>query len=195
MPTSKLLQFLIPALFNSYVTDPGDGGEPKPDQKPDQKPDADINKTFSYDYVKELREENKALRLKAQASEKLAEESKTGAEAAKKTADESVKTATNTANERIIRAELKAAAITAGMIDLDGLKLADLSKVKLKDDGTVEGADTMLADLKTAKAYLFGTPNTSSQKDPTPPATPPVAKKAKDMTDPEYEAAKKDFLK
>lgn len=191
MPKSKLLKLLIPALFSNYAIDPDGVG----DTKPDHKPDPDINKTFSYDYVKELREENKGLRLKAQASDKLADELKTAAETAKKTADETVKTTQDNANERIIRAELKAAAINAGMIDLDGLKLADLTKVTLKADGSVEGADTMLAELKTNKAYLFGTPNTSSQKDPAPPATPPEAKKATEMTDAEYAAAKKELLK
>ena len=66
------------------------------------------------------------------------------------------------ADQRIIRAELKAEALKAGMVDLDGLKLADLSKVKLNDAGEVEGADALMTELKKSKPYLFGTPGTTS---------------------------------
>jgi ribosomal protein L29 len=55
-----------------------------------------------------------------------------------------------------IRAELKVAAQKARLIDLDWLKLVDMSKVTLEDDGTVKGADELMAALKEAKPYLFG---------------------------------------
>lgn len=147
--------------------------------------------TFSKDYVRELREENKGWRLKATATEKERDEHKTAAETAKAEADAKIKAAETAANDRILRSELKAAALKAGMVDLDGLKLADLSKVTLKEDGTIEGAETMLEELKKAKPYLFGSTTHSSPPGTPPPAKPPVAKKATEMTTEEYAAARK----
>jgi hypothetical protein len=42
------------------------------------------------------------------------------------------------------------------MIDLDWLKLVDMTKVTLEPDGTVKGADELMTALKEAKPYLFG---------------------------------------
>ena len=76
------------------------------------------------------------------------------------------------------------------MVDLDGLKLADLSTVKLNEAGDVEGAEELMAAMKKAKPYLFGAANTGNPKDP-PPPNDPKAKNAKDMTDAEYQAARR----
>jgi hypothetical protein len=127
--------------------------------------------TFSREYVSELRGENKGLRLKAQEMEqraKAAEEAATAkATAAEAAAAEAVKTATEAAQTRIMTAELKAAALKAGMIDMDGLKLADLSTVKLNDNGELEGADALMTALKESKPYLFKeTKSTSSTGKP-----------------------------
>jgi hypothetical protein len=50
---------------------------------------------------------------------------------------------------------LKVAAQKAGMIDLDGLKLADMSKVTLEDNGTVKGVDELIAALKERGETIF----------------------------------------
>ncbi|MCM8735999.1 phage scaffolding protein [Azospirillum sp. A1-3] len=160
--------------------------------------------TFSREYVSELRGENKTWRLKAQAAEEAAAKAKADADAATaaaKAAEEKAQAdaaaartaAEQAANDRIIRAELKAAAIKAGMVDLDGLKLADLSAVKLDDTGNVTGADEMLAALKESKPYLFSAPQPhSSNPTPPPPAPKPGDKKlAKDMTPEEFQAARR----
>ncbi|MBV9251105.1 MAG: hypothetical protein JO227_17875 [Acetobacteraceae bacterium] len=98
------------------------------------------------------------------------------------------------AETRIIRAELKAEALRAGIIDVDGLKLIDLSTAKLNDKGEVEGAAQMLAGLKRAKPWLFGASSSSSTSSP-PPAQPPKQKLATEMTDAEYRAAREALLK
>lgn len=147
--------------------------------------------TFSRDYVKELREENKGWRVKATALETERDSHKTAAERIQAEADAKVKAASDSANDRILRSELKAVALKAGMIDLDGLKLADLSKVTLKDDGAIDGADVMLEELKKAKPYLFGSTQSSSTTTTVPPAKPASSKKAADMTETEYAAARK----
>ncbi len=49
---------------------------------------------------------------------------------------------------RLIRAEMKAEAIRAGMIDLDGLKLLDLSAVRLNEKAEIDDASGLMARLK-----------------------------------------------
>jgi hypothetical protein len=98
------------------------------------------------------------------------------------------------ADRRLIRAELKAEAARAGMIDLDGLKLVDLSSAKLNDKGEVEGAAAMMGQLKRSKPWLFGNPSSSSAATP-PVAQPPRQKRATEMTDAEYRAARAELLK
>jgi hypothetical protein len=74
------------------------------------------------------------------------------------------------------------------MVDLDGLKLLDLSSVKLNDNGEIDGADALMAAAKTSKPYLFGAVgNTSNPQTPPTPKAPEV-KSAKDMTPEEYRA-------
>lgn len=147
--------------------------------------------TFSAEYVRELRAENKSWRLKAQEQETAVAAAAEAAKKAKEEADGTVSAANKAANDRIIRAELKAEAIKAGVVDVnDALKLADLTKVTLKDDGTVDGAEALFKALKEAKPYLFGAANSST------PGTPPKpgqqqGKSVKEMTKAEYDAAKR----
>ncbi len=95
---------------------------------------------------------------------------------------------------RVIRAELKAEAVRAGMVDLDGLKLIDPAEVRLSPAGEVEGAGALMNRLRRSKPWLFGAASTSSAA-PAPPATPPRAKRAAEMTDAEYRAAKAELLR
>lgn len=95
------------------------------------------------------------------------------------------------ADLRVIRAELKAAAIAAGMVDLDGLKLLDLSGVKLSESGDIEGADALFAAAKTAKPYLFGDKSSTTSPVSPPPIKAPEAKNARDMSPEEYAIARK----
>jgi hypothetical protein len=95
---------------------------------------------------------------------------------------------------RLIRAELKAEALRAGMIDLDGLKLLDLSATKLNERGEVEGATALMTRLKRDKPWLFGGESSSSRSSP-PPAQPPRQRTAMEMTDAEYRAARAELLK
>jgi pyruvate/2-oxoglutarate dehydrogenase complex dihydrolipoamide acyltransferase (E2) component len=139
--------------------------------------------------VKELREENKGWRLKAQEMEQAAQAAKQAAEAAKAESERKLAEASSAAQQRVIIAEMKAAAIKAGMIDLDGLKLLDLSGLKISDSGEVEGADELLAAAKKAKPWLFGDAKTSNPA-PAPAPKPAENKKAGEMTDAEYHAAR-----
>jgi type IV secretory pathway VirB10-like protein len=165
----------------------GAGNPPPPPPKPQDPPEPE---TFSKDYVRELRAENKGWRLKAQEEAAARKTAEDAAKAAQADADGKITAAQKAANDRIVRAELKAEAIKAGMVDLDGLKLADLSKVTLEEDGTVKGAEELMKALKEAKPWLFGTPGTSGTGTPPPPRDP-ASKNAKDMTEAEYQAEMK----
>ncbi len=95
---------------------------------------------------------------------------------------------------RLVQSELKSHAVRAGMVDLDGLKLLDASKVKLTPAGEVEGADRLMTDLRRAKPWLFHAANSSTPATP-PPSTPPAAKRATTMTHDEWQAARAELLR
>lgn len=50
--------------------------------------------------------------------------------------------------------------VPLGVVDLEAaIKLADRSKIKIGDDGTISGVEDVIKALQSDKAYLFGTPN------------------------------------
>jgi len=95
---------------------------------------------------------------------------------------------------RLIRAELKAEAVRAGMIDLDGLKLVDASTIKLNAQGDVEGAAALMTHMRRAKPWLFGGASSSSAAAP-PPSQAPEGKLATKMNYDEWQAARAELLK
>jgi hypothetical protein len=162
---------------------PAPGAQDTPTPKPPE--------TFSREYVHELRQENAGYRLRASEAEKKANE---GAEAAKKAATEAAEKITATekaAQLRVIRAEVKAFAVKAGIVDLDGLQLADLSKITINDTGEIVGAEEAIEALRKAKPYLFTKTTASTEKAPKGKESAP--KKATDMTPEEYKAAKREL--
>ena len=96
--------------------------------------------------------------------------------------------------EQLIRAELKAEAVRAGMVDLDGLKLLDTSTVTLSERGEVEGASALMSQLRRAKPWLFGGASSSSAAAP-PPSQAPRGKLATEMTYDEWQVARAELLK
>jgi hypothetical protein len=143
--------------------------------------------TFSREYVHELREENKSWRTKHQESEAAKADALKQVEASTQVAADKIKEANTAADQRVIRAELKAAAVKAGMTDMDFLKIADISKVKLGDDGEVIGADELMESLKKSKPHWFGTASTSSTHEKPNPGAQKV-KKVSEMTPEERKA-------
>jgi hypothetical protein len=89
-----------------------------------------------------------------------------------------------------IDADLRVAAVQAGIVDIDGLKLVDRTALKINDKGQVEGVAELIEATKKAKPYLFhatGPTGTSNPKD-APGAGPNGTKLAKDMTEAERAA-------
>jgi hypothetical protein len=98
------------------------------------------------------------------------------------------------ARARVVNAELKVEAVRAGIVDLDGLKLLNPAAVEIGPDGEVKNATEVIAQLRRAKPWLFGSSSSSSSANP-PPAHPPRQKMATEMTDAEYRAARAAILK
>jgi hypothetical protein len=173
------------------------------------KPETQSNQSFSPEYVRELREESKAHRLRAVALENTVKEALTKAELAEKLVAETeskyrtesetkIAEFSNSANQRIIRAELKAQAVKAGMIDLDGLKLLDTSTITIDKNGDIVIPDGFFEDAKKAKSYLFATTGadtgTTTQTKLAPkPAT--GTKSVVEMTDEEYAIARAELTR
>jgi hypothetical protein len=90
---------------------------------------------------------------------------------------------------RLVAANLRTEAVRAGMIDMDGLKLIDVSAVRLGTDDRVIGGRRLMDDFRRSKPWLFTT--TSSSSAAIAPASQMVRKKtALEMTDEEYTAAR-----
>lgn len=95
---------------------------------------------------------------------------------------------------RLIRAEMKAEALQAGMIDLDCLQLLDLSELKVNEKGEVADAAGAIARLKRSKPWMFAAPSSSSLST-VPSVQPSRQKRATEMTDSEYAVARAALLK
>jgi hypothetical protein len=177
--------------FNICFAPPGEGGAGDP---PNDPPDDDLVDVADKPreptpYEIKLRRESAKYRTAAKAKEEELARVKSEGEANLAAVKAQAKTE---ADQRVIRAELKASALKAGMVDLDGLKLLDLSKVTLNDKGEIEGADSLMEEAKKSKPYLFGEATNTSSNQKTPDPKPGEKKTAKDYApgSPEYLAAK-----
>jgi hypothetical protein len=108
--------------------------------------------------------------------------------------EQQVRSLSEQARVNLVMSELKAEAVRAGMVDLDGLKLLDTSAVAVGDRGEVTGAAAVMERFRRAKPWLFGSASSTTTAVP-PPSQPPQAKKAKDMTPEEYRAARAALLR
>jgi hypothetical protein len=86
--------------------------------------------------------------------------------------------------------ELKAEALHAGILDVDGLRLLDPAQ----SQGESFNAGEVIARLRRDKPWLFGKANSSSNS-ATPAATPPRKRFAMDMSVEEWRAARSDLLR
>jgi hypothetical protein len=169
----------------------------------------DTPKTFKKEYVDRLRssadnaqKEAKELRAKLEAIEKAKLE-ETGQfkdlyekEKAKAAEIEAARQADlSQADQRYIRAEVKAAAAAAGIQDPSDVALLDFSKFKINADGDVEGVTEAITALKASKPYLFKGTRQAAAVDVAGKPIPPVGggegekKNAMDMTPEEWRKA------
>jgi hypothetical protein len=99
----------------------------------------------------------------------------------------------------LVRSGLRAEAIRAGMVDLDGLKLVDAGDLTVDEHGEVVGATALMTQLKRAKPWLFGlsggASGSSSSAASAPPAQSPKPRRAPDMTHEEWRTARAELLR
>lgn len=107
---------------------------------------------------------------------------------------QTLREATEESKNRLMQSQLRAAAVQAGMVDLDGLKLVDMSRAKPNEYGELENVADLMIEVKREKPWLFGGHSSSSRANP-PPAQPARAKSASEMTHDEYRAARAELLR
>jgi predicted signal transduction protein with EAL and GGDEF domain len=95
---------------------------------------------------------------------------------------------------RLLAAGLREEALRAGMIDLDGLKLIDISEIQLGDDDRIVDGRRIMAELRRTKPWLFS-PASTSNAAAVPTSQPARQKQAMEMTDEEYAAARSAITK
>jgi hypothetical protein len=98
------------------------------------------------------------------------------------------------ADTGIVKAHLQAEATRAGIIDIDGLKMLDVSGVTISEDGEVRGASALMERVRKEKPWLFAKHSTSNTA-VVPPAQPPRQKLATEMTDAEYKVAREALIR
>ena len=104
------------------------------------------------DYERKLRREVARYREQARIAQS---EREVACATAVRDRDEGIKAAREEARGRILQAELKTHAIQSGIVDLDGLRLADLDALSVNEAGEVQGAKEVIASLRERKPYLF----------------------------------------
>jgi hypothetical protein len=95
---------------------------------------------------------------------------------------------------RLRAAELKAEAVRAGILDLDGLKLLDPSLLSAKGSETHEDAARVIGKLRRDKPWLFAAASSSSNA-AAPQASPIKRKLATEMSVEEWRAARAELLR
>ena len=104
------------------------------------------------DYERKLRREVARYREQARIAQS---EREVACATAVRDRDEGIRAAREEARGRFLQAELKTHAIQSGIVDLDGLRLADLDALSVNDAGEVQGAKEVIASLRERKPYLF----------------------------------------
>jgi hypothetical protein len=95
---------------------------------------------------------------------------------------------------KLVQMALRAEALRAGMIDLDGLRLLDPSVLVPGDDGEFDGAVELIGKLRRDKPWLFGAASSSSSAvAPTPAVT--RRKSATEMSLEEWRVARAELLR
>jgi hypothetical protein len=144
------------------------------------------------------------LRAKLEKAEPLAAEAPglreklAAAETAKTAAEAKIADADKALKENRLSSSLQVAAIAAGIVDKDALKLLDVAALELDADGTPKDATGAIEKFKAEKPWAFGAsgippapPRTTTANPKTPPKAPDqTPKHASEMTADEYKAAR-----
>ncbi len=118
----------------------------------------------------------------------------TGLRARAEALEKQLSEVTSQAAARLIQSELKAEALRAGMIDLDGLRLLDAAELKPDVNGEFHGAAAVITQLRRDKPWLFGAGNSSSTA-AVPSHVATRRKQATEMSLDEWRSARAELLR
>ena len=98
--------------------------------------------------------------------------------------------------EKLIDAKLEAVAVSAGITDLDLVKLIDKSNLRLTETGEISGLQEAVQAFKQAKPNFFGTEKkvSSSTNAPLPSEGTPQLVRAMDMSPEEWQKQKNKII-
>lgn len=173
------------------------------DIKPEARPTLELSKQkkgeLTKEYVSELRAENKERRLESENLARNLQETATKlkeTEENSKRALEEVKNLQVQAEQKMIRADIKVFANKYNLRDLDDVKLADLSGIKINENGDVSGVEEAIIALKAKKPYLFEEVSTSRAINNPSPVDAKLynPQEVMKMSPLEYEAYESSFL-
>ncbi len=173
------MPFLLPLDLQFFAEEP-----PAEPVEPDTTPDNPEPKMYDEEYVKKLRDEAAKYRKRAKDMEGQTQTEKQDMlkkvfeafgidpdpnlefekqlSAAQRKAQEAVQVA----NDKLVKAEIKAVGTELGMNDpLDAYAFVDKDSFEVKEDGTVEGIKEALEKLVSEKPYLL---RASSDESPKP---------------------------
>jgi hypothetical protein len=167
------------------MADPDPVSDPTPKPKPNTAPDSG----YSQEYVENLRTENASWRTKFRTAEQAIAEKEAALAAKDQEVTTKVTEVQSAADQRIVRAEMKAEALKAGIVDLDFLKLMDTSEIKIGADGEVVIPDKYFEKLKASKPHWFGAAASTSSTHKAPTEKNGEPKNARDMTPAERSSA------
>lgn len=191
------------------MTDPNPAPAPAPSPEPKQSPQNNNNNNSNTEA--DLRAEAAARRIEAknerEGREKAEQERDEAVNNGKKAVEqeaEKFKPVKEKLEGRILQSELKAAAVEAGLKDLDLLPLIKRDAIKLDDEGNPTGIEDAIKAFKEAKPEYFKAdggnkeektppvPPKKSGSDKAPPADPdPKRQNVKALSKAEYEAEKR----
>lgn len=102
----------------------------------------------------------------------------------------------NSAIQKRVDAEIKAAAVNAGLNDLDLIKLMDREKITIDANGDPSGIPELLESFKNEKPAYFSEPKKTSSSSNAEMVKAPVAARvnAWDMTKEQFEEYKRNLI-
>lgn len=175
----------------------GDADKESGDTAGEKDNDSERDNDSSNHQIKQLRKESAKKRIEIKKLRDKLEDAEAKIAAASNKSEDGDKEASKTVkkeidilrevNKRYIRAELKAEALKAGLVDVDALKMFDTSSIEIDVNGDVVGVKELIEEMRELKPYAFSTTvkDTTTDKK-TPDSTKVNSKSALDMSSDEF---------
>jgi multidrug efflux pump subunit AcrA (membrane-fusion protein) len=150
------------SVSQQVMTEPVDCPETRAERPTDQS--EATKEIFSSQDVQAFKDAQQYWQTQAQAAQQALEQAQRESQAQLQQCQQALR-------DRLMQAEIKALAWQSGLMAAEDIKLADLSSLTLTEDGTLEGGEALIADLKAHKPYLFASSSSGIHKAPEPKGT------------------------